>query len=124
VIIRIIGSRRWRRSAFCILGALAIFALAGCKSPAGQTAQYPNAKKYILNGTIVSVNADAKSASIDAEEIPGFMMPMTMDYDVHDAAALAKLKPKDKIAADLIVGPDGSYIEHVKVVGSASGGAN
>jgi Cu/Ag efflux protein CusF len=70
------------------------------------------------------VHADAKSASIDADEIPGYMMPMTMDYDIHDAAALAKLKPKDKISADLIVDPNGSYIEHIKVVGQASGGPN
>jgi Cu/Ag efflux protein CusF len=52
------------------------------------------------------------------------MMPMTMDYEIHDAAALARLKPKDKISADLIVDPNGTYIENVKVVGQASGGPN
>ncbi len=124
MIIRMSGSRSWRCSAICFLGAIAIFALAGCKNPGGQNAQNPNAKKYTLNGTVVSVNADAKSASIDTEEIPGFMMPMTMDYEIRDAAALATLKPKDEISADLIVGPDGSYLEHVKVVGQASGGPN
>ncbi len=121
MIIRIGSSRSWRLSAFCILGTIAIFAFAGCKRAEEQNS---NVKKYTLNGTIVSVNAQAKSASIDAEEIPGFMMPMTMDYEIRDAGALAKLKPKDKITADLIVGPDGSYIEHVKVVGQASRGPN
>jgi Cu/Ag efflux protein CusF len=118
------GSRAWLRSTLFIFGALAVFALAGCKSPAGQNPQDSNIKKYTLNGTIVSVHADAKSASIDADEIPGYMMPMTMDYEIHDAAALARLKPKDKISADLIVDPNGSYIENVKVVGEASGGPN
>ncbi len=113
------NSRAWRCSSLCVLGALALFALVGCKSPGEQTA---GAKRYALKGTVVSVNAGAKSASIDTEEIPGFMMPMTMDYDVHDAAALAKLKPKDKVTADLIVDPSGSYVENVKVVGEASEG--
>lgn len=124
MIIRMAGSRAWLRSTLFIFGALAVFALAGCKSPAGQNPQDSNIKKYTLNGTIVSVHADAKSASIDADEIPGYMMPMTMDYEIHDAAALARLKPKDKISADLIVDPNGSYIENVKVVGEASGGPN
>ena len=124
MIIRMAGSRRRLRSTLWILGALAVFALVGCKSPAGQNSQDSNIKKYTLNGTIVSVHADAKTASIDADEIPGYMMPMTMDYEIHDAAALAKLKPKDKITADLIVDPNGTYIEHVKVVGQASGGSN
>jgi Cu/Ag efflux protein CusF len=124
LIIRISGSPARLRSTLCILGALAVFALVGCKSPAGQNSQDSNVKKYTLNGTIVSVHADAKTASIDADEIPGYMMPMTMDYEIHDAAALAKLKPKDKITADLIVDPNESYIENVKVVGQASGGPN
>jgi len=122
--IRMAGSRAWLRSTLCIFGALAVFALVGCKSPAGQNSQDSNIKKYTLNGTIVSVHADAKSASIDADEIPGYMMPMTMDYEIHDAGALAKLKAKDKITADLVVDPSGSYIENVKVVGQVSGGPN
>jgi len=124
LIIRMAGSRAWFRSTLCIFGTLAVFALVGCKSPAGQNPQDSNVKKYTLNGTIVSVHADAKTASIDADEIPGYMIPMTMDYEIHDAAALAKLKPKDKITADFIVDPNGSYIENVKVVGQASGGPN
>ena len=124
MIIRTSGSPARLRSTLCIFGTLAVFALVGCKSPAGQNAQDSNIKKYTLNGTIVSVHADAKTASIDADEIPGYMMPMTMDYEIHDVTALAKLKPKDKITADLIVDPNGSYIENVKVVGQASGGPN
>ncbi|MGC1684722.1 MAG: copper-binding protein [Candidatus Acidiferrales bacterium] len=120
MIIRLTGSRERLRSILCVLGVVAAFALAGCKSPAAQNSQNPDAKKYALNGTVISVNADAKTASIDTEEIPGYMMPMTMDYEIHDAAALAKLKPKDKITADLIVDPNGSYIENVKVAGQAS----
>ena len=124
MIIRMAGSRTWLHCTFCILGTLAVFALVGCKNPAAQNSQDSNVKKYTLTGTIVSVHADAKTASIDADEIPGYMMPMTMDYEIHDAAALAKLKPKDKITADLILDPNGSYIENVKVVGQASGGPN
>jgi Cu/Ag efflux protein CusF len=124
LIIRLAGSPAWQRSKLCIFATFALLTLAGCKSPASQNEQNPNAKKYTLNGTVISVNADAKTASIDTEEIPGYMMPMTMDYEIHDAAALAKLKPKDKITADLIVDPNGSYVENIKVVGQASSAPN
>ena len=105
------------RPILCIFTTLTILAVAGCRHGEGQTS---GVKKFEMKGTVVSVNLDAKTASIDTEEIPGFMMPMTMDYDVHDAAALANMKPKDKITADLIVDQiNGSFIEHVKVVGRA-----
>lgn len=123
MIIRLAVSRERLQSILCVLAILTVFALVGCKS-SGQASQNPDAKKFTLNGAIVSVNADAKSASIDTEEIPGYMMPMTMDYAIHDAAALAKLKPKDKITADLIVDPNGSYIENIKVVGQVSSAPN
>jgi Cu/Ag efflux protein CusF len=114
-------SRPWRGSALCVIAALVFVVLGGCKHSAGQNS---NVKKYEMKGTVVSVNADAKTASIDTEEIPGFMMPMTMDYDVHDAADLAKLKPREKITADLVVDQssdnNSSYIENVKVVGQAT----
>jgi protein SCO1 len=84
----------------------------GCSKPAPTASKFPT---YKMRGTIVAVHADDKSASIDADAIPGFMDAMTMEYTIHDAAALSKLKPKDKITADLIVGPDGAYVDNIKI---------
>ena len=87
--------------------------LGACRNSAPTSSQFPT---YKMRGTIVAVHADDKSASIDADAIPGFMDAMTMEYTIHDAGALAKLKPKDKITADLIVGPDGAYVDNIKIL--------
>ncbi|MGB8592121.1 MAG: copper-binding protein [Candidatus Acidiferrales bacterium] len=95
-------------------------AFAGCGTKSQQAEVATGVKKYQLKGTIVSVDLTQKTADIDTEPIPGFMEGMTMDYDVHDTTALAKLKPKDKIAADLIADPNGAYLDHIVVVPSGS----
>ncbi|MGB9336272.1 MAG: copper-binding protein [Candidatus Acidiferrales bacterium] len=84
----------------------------GCSKPAPTASKFPT---YKMRGTIVAVHVEDKSASIDADAIPGFMDAMTMEYTIHDATTLAKLKPKDKITADLIVGPDGAYVDNIKI---------
>lgn len=94
--------------ALLLSGAL----LSACSKPTAPVSKFPTFK---MRGTIVAVHTDDKSASIDADAIPGFMDAMTMEYTIRDAAALSKLKPKDQITADLIVGPDGAYIENVKI---------
>lgn len=121
--------RRWRLAPLCFLVPSLAMAIAGCKksskpspsSPAttqSAESQTPSEnRKYELKGTVLSVNSSAKSANIDSEAIPGFMDAMAMDYDVHTPADLAKLKPNEKITADLIVTSNGAYIENVAVVG-------
>ncbi len=94
-------------------GAILCAALLGACSKSA-----PNASKfsvYKMHGTVVAVHADDKSASIDAEAIPGFMDAMEMEYPIHDSAALAKMKPKDKITADVILAPEGAYVDNVKI---------
>jgi protein SCO1 len=86
--------------------------VAGCSNAAPPASKFPTFK---MRGTVVAVHADDKSASIDSEAIPGFMDAMTMEYTIRDSAALSKLKPKDKITADLIADPNGAYIENVKI---------
>ena len=88
--------------------------VAGCSKSAPSASKYPI---YKMRGTVVAVHADDKSASIDAEAIPGFMEAMTMEYTIRDSAALSKLKPKDKITADLVADPSAAYLENVKIEG-------
>jgi protein SCO1 len=87
-------------------------ALSSCGHSSTPESKFPT---YKIHGTIVAVHADDKSASIDADAIPGFMDAMTMDYTIRDASALAKLKPQDKITGDLIVDPNGAYIVNIKI---------
>ena len=62
----------------------------------------PVSRAYALSGVIVSVAPQTKKISVANDDIPGFMQPMVMDYDVADPAALANLKRGDKIRATLL----------------------
>jgi Cu/Ag efflux protein CusF len=86
--------------------------LAGCSHSAPPASKFPT---YKMRAKVVAVHADDKSASIDSEAIIGFMDAMTMEYTIRDSAALSRLKPKDKITADLIADPNGAYIGNVKI---------
>lgn len=78
------------------------------------TQQKP-AKLYPVQGIVVKVDPAAKSASINADKIEGWMDPMTMDYPVHDPKELQGLKPGDHITAVVHVPEDLNYwIDNVK----------
>jgi Cu/Ag efflux protein CusF len=55
-----------------------------------------------MTGVVVQVMPQTKKVSVANDDIPGFMSPMTMEYDVADPAALANLKRGDKIHATLL----------------------
>ena len=61
------------------------------------------AHRYTLTGTVVSLNAKAQTASIDAAAVPGFMEAMTMDYPVKSKSDFDALHPGEKIQATLNV---------------------
>ncbi|MBL8611624.1 MAG: copper-binding protein [Myxococcales bacterium] len=48
-------------------------------------------------GVIKSVDAAAKTATIDHEDIPNYMKAMTMKFDVESAALLTDVKAGDKV---------------------------
>lgn len=72
-------------------------------------------KHYHLTGSVVSIDKPNKSLTVDGDEIPGFMSAMEMPYDVKDTSLLDKLAPGDKIAADIVVNGDQSWLENIKV---------
>lgn len=85
---------------------------------------HPQANKhYPFTGRVVSIDAQAQSAIIDGDNIPGFMDAMAMPYKIKPPATLGELSPGDSIAADLIVAPENengssdSWLESVKVTG-------
>ncbi len=64
-------------------------------------------KQYALSGEIVSLNAKAQTASINAAAIPGYMEAMTMDYPIKSPAEFKTLHAGDKITATLNVTASG-----------------
>ncbi len=60
-------------------------------------------KHYALSGEIVSLDAKAQTATVNAAAIPNYMEAMTMDYPVQSAADFKDLHVGDKIKATLNV---------------------
>jgi hypothetical protein len=73
-----------------------------------------NVKRYPMHGKVLSVSTADKTAKIDADEIPGWMGAMAMDYPVRDAAELTKLTPNKEINATVFVDGDNFWVGEVK----------
>jgi protein SCO1/2 len=80
-------------------------------------------REYKLQGQILTMAPDHKSASIKHEEIPGFMAAMTMTYTVRDAKEFEPLVPGDLITSTLVIATTSTatetYLKDVKKVGTA-----
>jgi protein SCO1/2 len=81
------------------------------------------AKRYPFTGHVVSIDAQAQSAIINGDAVPGFMDAMAMPYKIRPAASLNHLLPGDSISAEVVVlsaksaddVPD-YWLENVKVL--------
>lgn len=87
-----------------------------CKS-----APKPEPRHYDLEGRIVAVNAGAKTLTIAHKAIPGFMEAMTMDYKVKNANVFGYAKAGDNIQAQLVMDPDGEYLDNVVIARLSAG---
>jgi hypothetical protein len=93
--------------------------LVGCSStkPLQQPAAGP--QRYHLDGRVVSVETPKQQVVVDAKDIPGFMMAMTMGYSVKDPNLLTPLSPEDQIKADVVVNGNDVYLENIVIVKKA-----
>lgn len=121
VILGMRSTRNHRQTRTALLILIAAFALipAACKK-----ASAPQAKRYHLVGTVISVDTARGSANIDGQEVPGFMAAMAMPYPVHDSKALAALSSGDQITADIVVTDNDTYLENIVVTKKGTGPAN
>src|SRR5215813_13292284 len=76
--------------------------LASCKAPASES-NSSDTKRYPFKGKVVSVDKAKKTASIDHEDIPGFMSAMTMAFPIHEDWVWNELTPGSQIQAELVV---------------------
>ncbi len=80
--------------------------LIGCHK---QPATPPAAEKtYIMNGKLVSRDAARNEVTIDNEDMPGVMSPMTMDYELR-GAKVANLPPDGSKITSTLHEQDGKY---------------
>jgi Cu/Ag efflux protein CusF len=88
-----------------ILAILALVLWACGRKPETGAAE----KHYALLGRVVALNAQDRTATVDAAAIPNFMEAMTMPYPVKSKAEFEKLYVGEKIAATVNVSGDGLY---------------
>src|SRR5579864_1732779 len=105
---------------------LLLLTLVACNQGANQpTVSMPpqvtaSAKRYHLQGKVVSVDKRANMLNVDGENIPGFMPAMTMPYKVKPETELDKLSSGDAITADVVLQGDNSWLENIAVKGHSS----
>jgi protein SCO1/2 len=79
----------------------------------------PPVREYQLKGQILAIKPDTGEVLVKHEEIPGFMMAMTMPYKVADAKLLTDRQPGDLIAATLVVGRTEAHLSQIAKTGHA-----
>lgn len=86
------------------------------ENQAGGTAKADDPKRYPLKGVIVDILTDQSALMVKHEEIPGYMMAMTMLFKV-DAATLKAAQKGQAITGTLVEATDGFRLEDVKPAG-------
>ncbi len=94
------------------LVVIAALCLAACR-------QEPPPKEYQLTGQILSVKPESQEVLVKHDDIPGFMMAMTMPYKVGDAELLKDRTAGDLITATLVVGETRAYLSSLTKTGHA-----
>ncbi len=106
---------------------LVLACLAGCgdSTPPAQTAPAaapaaaapaaPAKKEFAFRGKVESVDPATKSMSVAGEDVPGWMMAMTMVYKPDKPEVIDQVKAGDQITATVYEG-DTQTLHDVKVV--------
>ena len=71
-------------------------------------------KEHAFKGKVESINEKGKMVTVNNENIPGWMMSMTMTYKVDKEAVLKDLKPGTQITATVYDG-DFQTLYNIKV---------
>ena len=89
---------------YLILFLSVILLFTACKKTESPANTSENARRYTLKGKVVAVDRAKKTATIEHQEIKGYMPAMTMDFPVKADWIWEDLKPGAEISsADLVV---------------------
>lgn len=71
----------------------------------------PNEKRYPIKGKVIAVSLTDHTATVQHEDIPGYMQGMTMEFKIKGDADLQVMKPGDEITGTLVIDGVSSWIE-------------
>ena len=77
----------------------------------------PEARVYEVNGVIQEVKPGGRVVVVKHEEVPGYMMAMTMPFEVKNTNEVVGLAPGDAIIFRLVVTETEGWIEQVRKTG-------
>ena len=72
---------------------------------------------YPARGVVEKIAPDRRQVTIHHQDIPGYMMEMTMDFPVKDTNELNGISVGDKITFTLVVSPTSDWVEKIHRVG-------
>jgi protein SCO1 len=101
---------------FSVVAVVVVASVSGCKKDSSGSAQSGDTNRQVfqVKGVIKSIKPNGKTAEIAHEEIPGYMVAMTMDFEVKNTNDLKGLKAGDRVAFDMVVTKDDGWIERVR----------
>jgi len=89
---------------YLIIILSAVFLLTACQKASTNTgAASPSAKRYDFRGKVISIDKANKKATIEHQDIPGYMDAMTMEFPIRQDSVWEVLTPGSEIRADLVV---------------------
>ena len=74
-------------------------------------------KSYVVRGTILEVRRDSKEFLIHHDEIPGFMMSMTMPFSLQDSSDITRFSIGDSVRFQLMMGKDQAVASNFQLQG-------
>ena len=98
-------ARESRLITVLLLSCIAVL-VAGCRPHPSA-----NEKRYPINGKVVAVNKTDRTATIEHEDIVGYMPAMTMPFRIKNDADLEMMKPGDQVTGGLVVNDTSSWVE-------------
>lgn len=90
------------------------------KPAASKPAAAKEPRSYAVVGELRSVSEGGKKALIKHEAIPGYMMAMTMEFNVKNPDELKGLTPGDKLRFRLVPTDDTHWIDQIQKIGAAA----
>ena len=88
-----------------------------CSVFAAPPADDASTTSYHATGVVEQIASDRHTATIHNQEIPGYMMEMTMDFPVKNTNELNNISSGDEITFTLIVGKSDEWIQDIHRTG-------